>query len=128
MNKSKKMIACSAIAVVIALFSFSTSYAQRGDTAAMRQRQEEQLMKMKTDLKLTPVQVDSLTAISKEFNGKMREAFSDPNMSREDRRAKMMPLNEARNKRIEAALGEDMYKKYQEWMQANRPQRGGGGN
>ena len=126
MNLSKKMIACAVI--VIALFSISTTtYAQRGDTAAMRQRQEAQMAKMKDDLKLTPVQVDSLTAISKDYNGKMREIFSDQSVSQEDRRAKMQPLREAQNKRIQAALGDDMYKKYQDWMAANRPQRGGGG-
>jgi hypothetical protein len=125
MNLSKKMIACAVI--VIALFSISTTtYAQRGDTAAMRQRQEAQMAKMKDDLKLTPVQVDSLTAINKDYNGKMREIFSDQSVSQEDRRAKMQPLREAQNKRIQAALGDDMYKKYQDWMTANRPQRGGG--
>ena len=127
MNLSKKMIACAAI--VIALFTISnTTYAQRGDTAAMRQRQEAQLAKMKDDLKLTPVQTDSIKAIQMEFNGKMREIFMDQSVSQEDRRAKMMPLREAQNKRIQAVLGDDLYKKYQDWMTANRPQRGGGGN
>ena len=127
MNLSKKMIACAAI--VIALFTISnTTYAQRGDTAAMRQRQEAQLAKMKDDLKLTPVQVDSIKAINAEFSGKMREIFMDQSVSQEDRRAKMMPLRDAQNKRIQAALGDDMFKKYQDWMTANRPQRGGGGN
>jgi len=27
------------------------------------------------------------------------------------------------NARLQAALGADMFKKYQDWMQANRPQR-----
>ena len=127
MNLSKKMIACAAI--VMALFTISnTTYAQRGDTAAMRQRQEAMLAKMKDDLKLTPVQVDSLKAIQMEFSGKMREIFMDQSVSQEDRRAKMMPLREAQNKRIQAVLGDDLYKKYQDWMTANRPQRGGGGN
>jgi hypothetical protein len=127
MNLSKKMIACAAI--VIALFTISTTtYAQRGDTAAMRQRQEAQLAKMKDELKLTPVQVDSIKAIQSEFNGKMREIFMDQSVSQEDRRAKMMPLRDAQNKRLQAALGDDMFKKYQDWMAANRPQRGGGGN
>lgn len=127
MNLSKKMIACATI--VIALFSLpSTTYAQRGDTAAMRQRQEAMMAKMKDDLKLTPVQVDSMTAINKEYQGKMREIFMDQSVSQDDRRAKMQPLREAQNKRIQAVLGDDLYKKYQDWMTANRPQRGGGGN
>ena len=49
----------------------------------------------------------------------------DQSLSQDDRRAKMGPLNEERNKRIKAALGDDMFKKYQDWMQQNRPPRGG---
>jgi hypothetical protein len=132
MNLSKKMIACATL--VIALFSFSSVFAQRGggmqDTAAMRQRQEAQLAKMKTDLNLTQVQADSVKAITTEFGAKRRDIFMDPanqGLSREDRMAKMQPLTDAQNARLQAALGADLFKKYQDWQQANRPQRGGGG-
>jgi hypothetical protein len=118
----KKMIAPAA-ALIIGMLAFSSTYAQRGDTAAMRQRQEEMMKKMTVDLKLTPVQVDSLTAIQKEFQPKMRDIFMDQTLSREDKMAKMQPLNDERNKRIQAFLGDDLYKKYQQWMQDNRPQR-----
>jgi len=121
----KRMIAPAAL--VIGLLSFSPTYAQRGDTAAMRQRQEAMMKKMTDDLKLTPVQVDSLTAIQKEFQPKMRDIFMDQSLSREDKQAKIQPLNDERNKRIQAVLGDDLYKKYQQWMQDNRPMRGGGG-
>lgn len=126
MNLSKKMIAC--VAVIMALFCFSsTTYAQRGDTAAMRQRQEAMMQKMVTDLKLTPVQTDSVKAISKDIGAKRRDIFMDQSMSREDKMAKMAPLTDAANKRLQAALGPDLFKKYQDWMEQNRPQRGGGG-
>ncbi len=115
------------LALAIGLLSFSSTYAQRGDTAAMRQRQEAMMKKMQDDLKLTPVQVDSLTAIQKEFQPRMREIFMDQSLSREDRMARMQPLNEERNKRIQGVLGDDLYKKYQQWMEDNRPQRGMGG-
>src|SRR5258707_4180830 len=108
----KKMIA--PVALIIGLLSFSSTYAQRGDTAAMRQRQEAMMAKMKDDLKLTPVQVDSLTAINKEYQGKMREIFMDQSVSQDDRRAKMQPLRDAQNKRVQAVLGDDLYKKYQD--------------
>ena len=84
------------------------------------------MQKMKDDLKLTPVQYDSVTAISREFMGKMRDIFMDQSLSQDDRRAKMQPIRAAQNARLQAALGDDMYKKYQDWMAANRPQRGGG--
>jgi Spy/CpxP family protein refolding chaperone len=128
MNASKKLIACAAL--LIALFSASSTFAQGGrmmDTAAMRQRMEARIQKMKDDLKLTPVQADSMKAISMDMQGKRREIFMDQSMSREDKMAKMQPLTDAANKRIEAVLGADLFKKYQDWEAANRPQRGGGG-
>ena len=131
MNARQKMIACATL--IIALFSASSTFAQRGggmDTAAMRQRMEARLQKMKDDLKLTQVQADSMKVITTEFQGKRRDIFMDQSMSREDKMAKMQPLQEAMNKRVEAALGADLFKKYQDWEAANRPQRpgGGGGN
>jgi low affinity Fe/Cu permease len=131
MNLSKKMIVCATL--VIALFSVSSAYAQGGgmrDTAAMRKQMEERLAKMKTDLNLTQVQADSIKAITMEFGQKRRDMFMDPanqGMSREDRMAKMQPLMDAQNARIQAVLGADLFKKYQDWQQANRQQRPGGG-
>jgi protein CpxP len=127
MNMSKKTIACAAL--LVALFSFTGVQAQMGggDTAAMRQRQEQMFQKMKTDLKLTSVQSDSLSAIQKEYQPKMRDIFMDQSASQDDKRAKMMNLRDERDKRVQAVLGDDLFKKYQDWMQANRPQRGGGG-
>ncbi|HTR29267.1 MAG TPA: hypothetical protein VMH27_08350 [Puia sp.] len=133
MNMSKKVFACATL--VIALFTASSAIAQggggmRGDTAAMRQAMEARLAKMKTDLNLTQVQADSMKAISMEFMAKRRAIFTDPanqGLSREDRMAKIQPLTDAMNARIQAVLGADLYKKYQDWQQANRPQRPGGG-
>jgi len=121
---TKRMI--TGVALVAALFAFSSTYAQM-DTAAMRQRQEARLQKMTTDLNLTAVQADSMKAISTEFGAKRRDIFMDQSMSREDKMAKMQPITDAMNARVQAVLGPDLFKKYQDWMQANRPQRGGGG-
>ncbi len=130
MNAIKNLIACATL--LIALFSASSTFAQgggmRGDTAAMRQRTEARIQKMKDDLKLTPVQVDSMKAIQMDQNAKMREVFADASGDRDAMRAKMQPIREAANKRIEAVLGADLFKKYQDWEAANRPQHGGGGN
>ena len=132
MNLSKKAIFCATL--VIALFSVSSTYAQgggmRGDTAAMRKQMEERLTKMKTDLNLTQVQADSIKAITMEFGQKRRDMMMDPanqGMSREDRMAKMQPLMDAQNARLQAAFGADLYKKYHDWEEQNRPQRVGGG-
>jgi hypothetical protein len=130
MNLSKKMIAC--FALVIALFSVSPAFAQGGgrgmDTAAMRQRMEARIAKAKTDLNLTQVQTDSLKAITMDLGQQRRTIFMDPanqGMSREDRMAKMQPAVDAANARIKAVFGADLYKKYQDWEEQNRQQRGG---
>jgi hypothetical protein len=133
MNLSKKMIVCATL--VLALFSVSSTYAQggggmRGDTAAQRQAMEARFAKMKTDLNLTQVQADSLKAINGDLMTQRRAMMQDPasqGMSREDRMAKMQPAMDAANARIQAVLGADLFKKYQDWQQANRPQRPGGG-
>jgi hypothetical protein len=133
MNMSKRIITCATL--IIALFTTSSVFAQgggmRGDTAAMRQYMEARLAKMKTDLNLTQVQADSIKAINMEVMAKRRAMGQDPanaGMSREDRMAKMQPITDAANARIQAVLGADLYKKYQDWQEANRPQRPGGGN
>ena len=133
MNMSKRIITCATL--IIALFTTSSVFAQgggmRGDTAAMRQYMEARLAKMKTDLNLTQVQADSIKAINMEVMAKRRAMGQDPanaGMSREDRMAKMQPITDAANVRIQAVLGADLYKKYQDWQEANRPQRPGGGN
>jgi len=133
MNLSKKTIACATL--IIALFTASSAFAQdgggmRGDTAAMRQAMEARYAKMKTDLNLTQVQTDSIKAINADLMAKRRALRQDPanqGMSREDMMAKMTPFMDAANARIQAVLGADLYKKYQDWQQANRPQRMGGG-
>jgi hypothetical protein len=133
MNFSKKMIASASL--IMALFTASSAFAQdgggmRGDTAAMRQAMEARFAKMKTDLNLTQVQLDSIKAINAELMGKRRAMRQDPanqGLSREDRMAKMQPFMDAANARIQAVLGADLYKKYQDWQQANRPQGMGGG-
>jgi hypothetical protein len=132
MNLKKNLIACATL--VTALFFVTTAFAQGGgggmDTAAMRQRQEAMLAKMKTDLNLTQTQCDSVKAIQTDANKQRRAIFMDPanqGLSREDRMAKMQPIQDAMNTRLNAALGADLAKKVQDWLMANRPQRGGGG-
>lgn len=112
--------------IAIAVLSVSTVHAQQ-DPAA---RQAAMKQKLKDDLKLTDVQADSVSAIQQEFRPQMREIFMDQSMSREDKQAKLQTIQAQADKRIQAVLGDDLFKKYQEWREQNRPQRGrgGGGN
>jgi hypothetical protein len=121
----KRIIAC--VAVVLAVSAVSTVYAQQGQgqmdpaarAAAMKQ-------KLKDDLKLTDVQADSVVAIQQEFRPQMRTIMMDQTLSQDDKKAKLQPINDAADKRIQAVLGDDLFKKYKDWREANRQQRGGG--
>jgi hypothetical protein len=118
--------ALTGIAVMLILVSASSLYAQQGggqgrmDPAVLKQ-------KLIDSLHLSGVQADSVVAIGQEFRPKMRDIFMDQSLSQDDKRAKLGELNQQRNKRIQAVLGDDLFKKYQEWEERNRPQRGGGG-
>jgi hypothetical protein len=118
----KKII--MAIALIVAVSSTSAVYAQQQDPAA---RAAEMKQKMKTDLKLTDLQADSVSAIQQEFRPKMREVYQDQSMSQDDKKTKLQGINDQANKRIHAVLGDDLFKQYQDWWQKNRPQRGSGG-
>jgi hypothetical protein len=119
----KKLL--TGIAFTIMLFSASSLFAQQGggrmmDPVAMKQ-------KLIDSLQLSGVQADSVVAISQEFRPKMRDIFMDQSLSQDDKRAKLGDLNQIRNKRIQAVLGDDLFKKYHAYEERNRPQRGGGG-
>ncbi len=116
----------TSIAWMLILILGSSVYAQQGggpgrmDPAVLKQ-------KLIDSLRLSGVQADSVLAISQEFRPKMRDIRSDQTLSEDDKRSKIGELNTQRNKRIQAVLGDDLFKKYQEWEERNRPQRGGGG-
>ncbi|PWT78114.1 MAG: hypothetical protein C5B59_02430 [Bacteroidetes bacterium] len=116
----KRIITCAVL--LLAVFSFKPVVAQQQDPqarmAAMRQ-------KMKDDLKLTDVQADSVSNIQREFMPKRREVFADQTLSEADKKTKLQSINEEANKRIQAVLGDDLFRKYQDWWEKNRPQRGG---
>lgn len=117
----KRIITC--FVLILAVCSFSTAYAQQ-DPAARAAAMKQRLI---DSLKMTPAQADSVVAIQQEFRPQMREIYMDQSLSQEEKQAKAAPIMDAQNKRLQAALGDDMFKQYQAWYQKNRPQRGGGG-
>ena len=119
----KRFIAC--VAIVLAISVVSTAFAQQGQPDPARMAAMKQ--KMKDDLKLTDVQADSVSAINQEFRPQMRTIMMDQTISQDDKKAKLQPISDAADKRIQAVLGDDLFKKYKDWRMANRPQRGGGG-
>ena len=95
------------------------------DPAAMKQR-------LIDSLQLTGVQADSVVDIQQEYRPKMRDIFMDQSLSQDEKRSKISAINDERNKRIKAVLGDGLFQKYQDFEQRNRQQRGqgmrGGGN
>lgn len=115
----KKILACTVL--VITLFSVSTAYAQkrpdaRHDTAAIRKRWEEKLRQMRPDLQLTDVQADSIASINIEFQNKRDTVFWDLHLSGRDQMPLYQSLMHAMNQRLQAALGEDLFTRYEGWL------------
>lgn len=120
------------ICFVIAAVSFvSAQNGQGGGNQADRMARMKQ--RLKDDLQLTDVQIDSVMAIQQVYQPKTREIWMDQSMSQADKDAKLKTISEERNKRFESALGKDVATKladYYSKMQQNRGGRpqGGGGN
>ena len=106
-----------------ALTFVTAQQGQGGGNAAERMAQMKQ--KLKDEVKLTDVQIDSVMAITQAFQPKQREIRMDQSMSDADKQAKMKTLNDETAKRLESALGKESAQKVQEFI---AKQRGGGGN
>ncbi|MDP4213209.1 MAG: hypothetical protein Q8918_11295 [Bacteroidota bacterium] len=111
--------------LMLVLFTSLNALAQRDPSA----RAAEMKQKLKTDLQLTDIQADSVTAINREFMPQRREIFQDQSLSADDKKSKMKEVTDQSDKRIQAVLGDDLFKKYQDWRLKNmQRRRGGGGN
>jgi hypothetical protein len=116
--------------LLVVAISAGAAVAQDGnrpqrDGGKMREAMKE---KLKTDLKFTDVQVDSIMSIQQEFMGKNREVRTNTALSDDDKKAKMQELNEARKKRLKTILNEDQSKQLEEFyenMRKNREPRQG---
>jgi len=129
MIMSKKMTACAAL--VIALFSAPAVYAQkkledRRDSTAMRLKREERLHQLITDLQLTNVQGDSIIAINNEFQIRRDSVFINRRLSPEDKMSRYQVLMQAMNQRLKANLGEDLFTRYEAWLNERSPFRKSG--
>ncbi|HEY4155302.1 MAG TPA: hypothetical protein VGM24_07735 [Puia sp.] len=106
--------------VLMALFSSVNSFAQQRDPAA---REAEMRQKLKTDLKLTDIQIDSVVAINREFMPQRREIYQDQSLSADDKKTKMKAVTDQSDTRIQAVLGDDLFKQYQDWRMKNMQRR-----
>ena len=51
------------------------------------------------------------------------EIFQDQSLSQDDKKAKMKTITDQADKRIQAALGDDLFKQYQDWRMKNMQRR-----
>jgi hypothetical protein len=117
----KKVLALLSIAVC---FTVSTAMAQGGGQQMTPEQRTAMMKDRLKDVGLTPAQMDSVVAITNDSRAAM-VAMGD--IPREERMEKMKPINEARNKRLEKALGADLSKKVIDAL-APRQRPGGGGD
>src|SRR5665213_1217317 len=112
--------------LMMALFTSFNAVAQKDSSA----RAAEMKQKLKTDLQLSDIQADSVVAINQEFMPQRREIFQDQSLSSDDKKSKMKDISDQADHRIQSVLGDDLFKKYQDWRMKNMQQRrrGGGGN
>ncbi|MBA2761520.1 MAG: hypothetical protein H0U39_06090 [Segetibacter sp.] len=108
-----------------ALTFVTAQQGQGGGKGAKRMAQMKQ--RLKDEVKLTDVQIDSVMAINQAYQPKQREIGMDQSMSDTDKQTKMKAMNDERAKRIEAAIGKEASAKVQEFN-AKQKGAGGGGN
>jgi ABC-type branched-subunit amino acid transport system ATPase component len=109
--------------VLIAALFFSLGAFAQSDPAA---RQAEMKQKLITDLKMTPVQADSVVSIGASYMPQRREIFQDQSLSQDEKMAKMKAITAEADKRIQPVLGDPLFKQYQEWRTKNMQQMHGG--
>ena len=111
--------------LMMALFTSFNAVAQKDPSA----RAAEMKQKLKTDLQLSDIQADSVVAINQEFMPQRREIFQDQSLSSDDKKSKMKGISDQADQRIQSVLGDDLFKKYQDWRMKNmQHRRDGGGN
>jgi ABC-type branched-subunit amino acid transport system ATPase component len=120
----KRIIPVSAFLATALFFSLG-SFAQ-SDPAT---RQAEMKQKLITDLKMTPVQADSVVSIGASYMPQRREIFQDQSLSQDEKMTKMKAVTAEADKRIQPVLGDSLFKQYQDWRVKNMQQmRGKSGN
>jgi len=106
---------------LMALFTGFTTMAQ-SDPAT---RQAEMKQKLITDLKMTPVQADSVVSIGASYMPQRREIYQDQSLTQDEKKEKMKAITDQADKRIQPILGDSLFKQYQDWRLKNMQQMRG---
>ena len=86
----------------------------------------ERMQKLMDDLKLTDEQKTKMQALREEQGPKMREIWQNNDLTPEQKREKMKPLQEAMTAKVKEILTPEQFEKWQKMQQGMGP-RGGRG-
>ena len=116
----KSRLAAGAVFVLF-LFAGLSAFAQ-SDPAS---RQAAMKQKLITDLKMTPVQADSVVSISSSYMPQRREIFQNSSLTQDEKKAQMQSITDSVDRRIQPILGDSLLKQYQDWRMKNMQQMRG---
>ena len=86
------------------------------DSARIKKIWDERRLQFKPDLQLTDVQADSIVVINIEFQYKRDTVGADWHMDTLHKMPRYQSLMQAMNERLQAALGNDLFAKYETWL------------
>ena len=113
------------IAVFFFAFTTVTAMAQNSERANRGGGQMQEMMKerLKTDLKLTDAQIDTVFSVQRDFQMKSRDVRMSNNLSEADKTVKMKQLDEERKTKLKTILNDDQFKKLEEFYENMRKMR-----
>ncbi len=112
------------VCFLFGVITFVSAQGKGGGNSPKRMAQMKQ--RLKDEVKLTDVQIDSVMAINQAYQPRTKEIKMDQNMSDADKHAKMKTINDERAKRIESAIGKDAAQKVTDFNAKMRANDGGG--
>ncbi len=96
----------------------ASGFAQMNSDARMAQMKE----KLKTELKMTDVQADSVAAINMSYRPQMMDIFQDQSLSQDEKKAKMKVIMDQADTRLQPVLGDSLLAQYKDWRKKNMAQ------
>jgi hypothetical protein len=122
----KKFFLTALIIIISVAASFSQEFGvggvHRGGTSpVMKKRMKERI---KTELKLTDDQVNTISVIQQDYQLKARAVKIDTKTSDDEKKALLKPIEEERKQKLKAVLSDEQISKLDEFTKTRRNMRG----
>ncbi len=105
---------------IILASGISLAYAQEEKGAAQIESMRTEL---KSELKLTDAQVDSVKAIQQDFRTAAKPILSNRSLSKDEQKQQLIPLRSERDRRLRANFSREQVAKIHDMMREQREQR-----